>query len=86
MATISAVKPKAKRGTDRQTLDLIENLGKPVIAAVNGFALGGGCEIAMACTIRLATEDAKFGQSAVKMGIMPGRAEPNVLRGWSERA
>ncbi len=53
-------------------LELIENLGKPVIACINGFALGGGCELAMACTMRLASDNAKFGQPEVKLGIIPG--------------
>src|SRR5579862_6346665 len=65
---------EAKEYTHRgqAVLDLIENLGKPVIACINGFALGGGCEIAMACTMRLAGESAKLGQPEVKLGIIPG--------------
>jgi enoyl-CoA hydratase len=56
----------------QSVLDLIENLGKPVIACINGFALGGGCELAMACTMRIAAENAKLGQPEVKLGIMAG--------------
>ena len=65
---------EAKEYTHRgqAVLDLIESLGKPVIACINGFALGGGCEIAMACTMRLASENAKLGQPEVKLGIIPG--------------
>ena len=66
--------PAAKEYTLRgqSVVNLIENLGKPVIACINGFALGGGCEIAMACTLRLASETAKLGQPEVKLGIIPG--------------
>lgn len=69
---LSPVEAKEYTHRGQAVFDLVENLGKPVIACINGFALGGGCELAMACTMRLASESAKLGQPEVKLGIIPG--------------
>jgi enoyl-CoA hydratase len=72
LAHATAIDAERSSRFGQGVLDLIENLGKPVMAAVNGFALGGGCETAMACTIRIAADSAKFGQPEVKLGLLPG--------------
>src|SRR5262252_8592451 len=70
LQTPIAAKEYTHRG--QAVLDAIENLGKPVLACINGFALGGGCELAMACHLRIASENAQFGQPEVKLGIIAG--------------
>jgi enoyl-CoA hydratase/carnithine racemase len=72
LAHVAAFEAEQASRFGQEVLDLIENLGKPVVAAVNGFALGGGCETAMACTIRIAVDTAKFGQPEVGLGLLPG--------------
>ena len=72
LAVQTPVGGKETAAFGQSVLRLLETIGKPVIAAINGFALGGGCEVALACSMRLASKSAKLGQPEVKLGIMPG--------------
>ncbi len=72
LARLTVIEAEAYSRQGQAVLDLVETLGKPVVAAINGYALGGGCETAMACTIRIAADNAKFGQPEVKLGLIPG--------------
>ena len=72
LATFTPLRGKNHSRAGQKVFSFIENMSKPVIAAVNGYALGGGCELAMACHLRIASENAKFGQPEINLGLMPG--------------
>jgi len=72
LAQLTEVNGRKFAESGQEIFEMIERANKPIIAAVNGFALGGGCELAMACHIRIATTNAKFGQPEVNLGVIPG--------------
>lgn len=74
LSLLSAAAAREVAALGQDTFARVETLGKPVIAAVNGFALGGGCELAMACTLRIAADTARLGQPEVNLGLLPGYA------------
>jgi enoyl-CoA hydratase len=72
LTSLDAASGREFAANGQAVFDLVQHLGKPVIGAINGYALGGGCELALACHLRIASENAKFGQPEVSLGIIPG--------------